>query len=480
MRIQNRAQVPCLIVGAALMLALAAPALATVTSVTVTTPLYAHSNGTADVPYTVVVDTLTGDLDRQVHIVGVPTVNPPDIAGPLSATTLNLTTTVTVPTAVGEGAYNVKVSVRQRLGNGEGDWGGWQETAWISGGFIVDNTPPTIPGTPSGSPNPNKGAYTVGWDASTDPISGGVASGVGSYELQERYSSDGGTNWTAWSTVASPTTNSYSFSGKTEGLYKYQVRAKDRAGNVSAYSGTSASVMVDTTAPTSSILTPSDGATITVGIAVSVTGTADDPTSNGVASGVASVAVSVYEGTTLITTLTVTGTTSWSASWTPAAVGTYTITSVATDNAGNVQDPGTSITVTVVAEEEGTWKSETAWAAGLSYNEQGNWATYTPYSGTTNSVTLYAGQTMNAGTVSFSAPVEGQVTITITLNSGWRFKAVSENVKIQDYATAPSGNPEPGQFDHKYHATGSSVSVDVPVNNFYGVHVDVEHSVPTP
>ncbi len=125
----------------------------------------------------------------------------------------------------------------------------------------------------------------------------------------------------------------------------------------------------------------------------------------------------------------------------------------------------------------GTWVRETAWAAGSPYNPGdtgGNWATYTPYSGVPATVTLYAGQTMPAGTVHFSAPVGGVVTITISLNAGWRFYDDAENVKIQDYAAAPSGNPSPGQFDTKGDATGSPFSISVPQNNFYGVHVDVE------
>lgn len=124
------------------------------------------------------------------------------------------------------------------------------------------------------------------------------------------------------------------------------------------------------------------------------------------------------------------------------------------------------------------WIGETAWAAGTRYNEeQGNWATYTAYSGEELTVTLYAGQTLEAGTVHFSSPVDGVVTITITLNAGWRFKAVAENVKVQDYAIAPSGNPSPGQFAWKGDATGSPFSIDAPVNSFYGVHVDVEREV---
>jgi len=128
------------------------------------------------------------------------------------------------------------------------------------------------------------------------------------------------------------------------------------------------------------------------------------------------------------------------------------------------------------------WENETAWAYGPRYTTRGNWATYTPYfSG--NQVILYAGQTMKAGTVQFSevSPDE-KVTVTITLNPGWRFAPVPENVKIQDYADAPSGNPSPGLFDWKGTADSGSntFSIVVKANNYYGVHVDVERRVACP
>ena len=116
---------------------------------------------------------------------------------------------------------------------------------------------------------------------------------------------------------------------------------------------------------------------------------------------------------------------------------------------------------------------ETGWAAGTRYTPKGNWATYAPYvAGSV--VKLYAGQTMEAGSVAFS-PAAGGVTITITLNPGWYFDKVSDNVKIQNYTTAPSGNPSPGRFASKGSATNAPFSMTVPANNFYGVHVDLLH-----
>jgi len=128
-------------------------------------------------------------------------------------------------------------------------------------------------------------------------------------------------------------------------------------------------------------------------------------------------------------------------------------------------------------EDECVWMGETAWAAGTRYTTKGNWATFTSYSGEEKLVTLFAGQTKPAGTVLFSAPTEGKVTIKINLNTGWRFADVEENVKIQDYATAPSGNPAPGLFAWKAYAVSSPFSIEVPLNNFYGVHINVENRV---
>jgi hypothetical protein len=134
-------------------------------------------------------------------------------------------------------------------------------------------------------------------------------------------------------------------------------------------------------------------------------------------------------------------------------------------------------------------ENETAWAAGSRYVSRGNWATYTPYA--QGSVILYAGQTMPAGTVQFSAPSDEEpptVTITVTLNSGWQFSSLpgetdgefDNNLKVQDYGSAPSDNPSPGLFRWKTVCTGSTCSIEVPKNSFYGVHVDVAQEVECP
>jgi len=129
------------------------------------------------------------------------------------------------------------------------------------------------------------------------------------------------------------------------------------------------------------------------------------------------------------------------------------------------------------------FKGETAWAANgdealqLAYSglEPGNWATYVEYAEKTT--TLFAGRTMNAGSVTFSAVADGKITITVNLGPDWGFEDVSENLKVQDYATEPSGNPAPGLFAHKKTCPDAldpyTCSIVVPANAFYGVHVNV-------
>ncbi len=112
---------------------------------------------------------------------------------------------------------------------------------------------------------------------------------------------------------------------------------------------------------------------------------------------------------------------------------------------------------------------ETAWASNelgapgtLPYNPggTGDWATYVAYA-PDKTVALYAGQTIDVGTVEFSAPTGGMVdiTITITLTGGWQFFGDVDNVNVQDYASPPSGNPSPGRFDWKEHASAARVVV---------------------
>lgn len=122
--------------------------------------------------------------------------------------------------------------------------------------------------------------------------------------------------------------------------------------------------------------------------------------------------------------------------------------------------------------EDCEWVGESAWSDGDLYVKKGNWATYTEFEAH-KEVDLYAGRALKAGQVFFEE-VDDHMKITIALADGWFFEEGEENVKIQDYATAPEEKPSPGRFVHKFEAKESPFSIDVPKNSFYGVHVNVE------
>jgi hypothetical protein len=133
------------------------------------------------------------------------------------------------------------------------------------------------------------------------------------------------------------------------------------------------------------------------------------------------------------------------------------------------------------------YKTMTAWGNGDRYVKKGNWATYTPYEGVQNTVPFYAGQTIPAGTVTFT-PAGDDVKITIDLNEGWIFAygdevggLWAESLHIQGYDVKPlAQNPTPGLFANKYEAFGNLYEVIVPKANYYGVHAKVAQPVECP
>ena len=101
---------------------------------------------------------------------------------------------------------------------------------------------------------------------------------------------------------------------------------------------TPATASTDTVAPTSTIVTPADGATVQAGL-ITVNGTATDV--GGVVGGVE---VSVDGGTTW---RAASGRESWSYTWTPTGPGSVTLKSRAVDDSGNLEAPGAGIQVTI-------------------------------------------------------------------------------------------------------------------------------------
>ena len=97
----------------------------------------------------------------------------------------------------------------------------------------------------------------------------------------------------------------------------------------------------DKTAPTSTITSPANGASLIQNQTVTITGTATDTGGQ-----VGVVEVSTDGGTTWYAA---TGTTSWSYSWTPVSAGPATIKARSFDDSLNQETPGPSISVTVTA-----------------------------------------------------------------------------------------------------------------------------------
>jgi hypothetical protein len=96
-----------------------------------------------------------------------------------------------------------------------------------SGGGTTDSTPPTTPGTPTASGTTSSGT-TLTWNAATD--SGG--SGLAGYDIL-RATGD------TFTQVGTSTTTSYTDSGLSPSTaYRYRIRARDGAGNVSPESTT--------------------------------------------------------------------------------------------------------------------------------------------------------------------------------------------------------------------------------------------------
>ncbi|HKA03320.1 MAG TPA: DUF4082 domain-containing protein, partial [Acidimicrobiales bacterium] len=101
-----------------------------------------------------------------------------------------------------------------------------------------------------------------------------------------------------------------------------------------------ATASTDVTAPTSTIVSPTAGSTLTLGNAVTISGTASDG-GGGVVGGVE---VSVDGGATWHPA---SGRASWTYAWTPGAPGSVTIRSRAVDDSSNLEIPSAGVTVSV-------------------------------------------------------------------------------------------------------------------------------------
>jgi len=125
------------------------------------------------------------------------------------------------------------------------------------------------------------------------------------------------------------------------------------------------------------------------------------------------------------------------------------------------------------------WRAETATGAGTRYPGTTNWFMYSAY--TTSKVDLIAGQNYDAGDI-YMTRSGGNTYITVTLNSGFRWANMKENLKVQPFAKAPTTYVQPGTFKYKFSVTPmftTTYKAKIPGDTalFYGIHADVERYV---
>ena len=192
---------------------------------------------------------------------------------------------------------------------------------------VRDTQAPTTPGglsaTAAGATQIN-----LAWSASTDNV------GVTGYRV-ERCT---GSSCSSFTQIATPTTTSYSDTGRTASTtYRYRVRAADAAGNLSSYSSTASATTtaVDTTPPTVSVSSSAPGP-FNPPTSVAINASASD--------NVGVTKVEFYDGATLKATDT---SSPYSYTWSIATAdaGSHTWTAKAYDAANNVR---TSVGLTLV------------------------------------------------------------------------------------------------------------------------------------
>jgi hypothetical protein len=221
----------------------------------------------------------------------------------------------------------------------------------IYSGCGMTNSRPNTPAGPTPTPTPTPTPDTLAptsaitapaagatvKTATTVNISGTASDAGGGSVARVEVSVDGGATYSA---ATGTTAWSFNWTPSAPGPATIKSRAIDNSGNVQDPPAQVDVTVQDATRPTSTITSPTDGATVLIGTPVAITGTASDAGGGSVDR----VEVSVDGGATFSAA---TGTNSWSFNWTPSFPGPATIKSRAVDNAGNVQDPPAEITVLV-------------------------------------------------------------------------------------------------------------------------------------
>jgi hypothetical protein len=163
------------------------------------------------------------------------------------AYTLVTTTNSLSVTSLGlsDGAYTYRVRASDAQGNASN---------WVSASVVIDMTAPAAPGTPSTASPTNNATPTWSWSAASDGSGAGLASPA--YAVQWSQSPGFASG------VTSDTSDTAGFtqpSTLSDGTWYLRVKATDKAGNASGWSGVG-SVVVDSAAPLiSNIAVPARG-----------------------------------------------------------------------------------------------------------------------------------------------------------------------------------------------------------------------------
>lgn len=247
------------------------------------------------------------------------------------------TWTFTPPNALPEGPHKFTATATDVAGN----------TGIPSASFTltVDNTPPAQPAAPiiTDDVAPVTGVVTNGNTNDTTPTFSGTGT---SGDVISVYL-DG--NTTPLGTTKVGADGTWSFTPTTyinPDSYQVTITATDPAGNVSQPS-TAVTLNIDITPPATPTIEAADDNAGTIQGDIAENGTTDDSTPTVRGTGESGSIITLYNGTTVIGTTTVVNGL-WNITPTTALPnGTYTLTAVATDAAGNPSGTSNSISFTV-------------------------------------------------------------------------------------------------------------------------------------
>ena len=301
-------------------------------------------------------------------------------------------------------------------------------------GTAAADQPPSAPGTLSATGS--LGRVTLSWGAAADDV------GVARYDVY-RGGNPGFTPASA-NRIAQPATTTYQ-DNVAAGTYYYRVIAVDTTAQSGPASNEATGVSTaDTTAPTVSVTSPLNGATVNGSVAVAANASDDV--------GVAGVQFRI-DSTNLATEDT---TSPYGATWDSRTVsnGVHTVTAVARDAAGNTATTSVAVTVNNAAptglvaafgfnEGTGTATADTSGlanngtATNTTWNAAGRFGQALTFNGTSSSVTV-----ADSNSLDLASTLTVEAWVNPTVNTGWRTILLKENPARSDLAYGLYGSAQ--------------------------------------